>query len=105
MPRRRVPVGAAAAWLSELLPGDSVLLWYSDDDVFHERCLCWPLGGDLWVVTTPDGDTYAEHLSGTDPTALPSAWRWSPADVCRIPGGRWAPIASGVGLPGHSCGS
>ena len=55
--------------LRRLLPGHRVGLWYSDDDVWHERTLIWPATDDLrwWYVLTPDGDLYCEKIDGSDP--------------------------------------
>ena len=50
--------------LSRCLPGQTVLAWYSDDDVFHERLLVWRVDDKTWYVLTPDGDCYAEDYSG-----------------------------------------
>eukprot|EP00971_Amphidinium_carterae_P341554 6480411-Amphidinium_carterae.1 len=47
-------------------PGGSLLAWYSDDDVYHERLLVWPVVNETtdcrWVIQTPDGDLYVEPL-------------------------------------------
>ena len=57
--------GAASSWM----PGQSVLIWFSDDTVWHERVLLWPgLKGHWWCLT-PDDDMYEEDLSGgSEPT-------------------------------------
>ena len=47
---------------SKLLPGRSVLVWYADDNVWHERVLLFPKGPREWVSLTPDKDRYAERL-------------------------------------------
>ena len=59
-------VEAWANW-STLMPGRRILLWYDDDEVWHERVLLWPTSSDMtsWWVYTPDGDVYPEILNGT----------------------------------------
>ena len=53
------------SWSSRV-PGHRILVWYEDDDVWHERVLLWPshdVAGrsrDRWVVLTPDDDVYVE---------------------------------------------
>jgi len=55
--------GEEASW-SRLVPGDYVLAWFSDDDVWHELLLTW-IGEDGWAaVHTPDGDHYELRLQG-----------------------------------------
>ena len=59
----RLPDAGAAAYWNSRLPGHRALLWYDDDNVWHERLLLWPLGGHArrrWVIQTPDGDMYSE---------------------------------------------
>ena len=53
----------AAGSFSMKTSGDAVLVWYSDDDVFHERCLLWEGKDGQWSVLTPDDDIYVEDLS------------------------------------------
>ena len=36
-------VGAEVYWRG-LRPGGRLLLWYEDDDVWHERLALWPVG-------------------------------------------------------------
>ena len=55
---------------SRLLPGDSVLLWYSDDTVWHEAVILWRFGNRA-VILTPDGDVYHSPMFG-DPDDGPS---------------------------------
>ena len=42
--------------LSSCLPGDKVIVWYSDDSVYHERVLLWKAGESTWYIVTPDHD-------------------------------------------------
>ena len=55
----------AAGRLSKLQPGRRVVLRY-DEDLWHERLLCWPVDRSTarWVVLTPDDDMYEEWLIG-----------------------------------------
>ena len=39
-------------------------MWYTDDDVYHERILVWRVDEDTWYVLTPDRDLYPECWSG-----------------------------------------
>ena len=50
--------------LSQCQPGQHLAVWYSDDDVWHERLLVWRVTRDTWYTLTPDGDLYAEDFSG-----------------------------------------
>lgn len=52
--------------LNDSHPGDAILVWYPDDDVFHERCLLWPCSLGRWVIMTPDSDVYEEALPASD---------------------------------------
>jgi hypothetical protein len=49
------------AW-NKWVPGMSVLVWYSADDVWHERLLIWPGLKGGWQVLTPEDDFYLEVL-------------------------------------------
>ena len=49
---------------SKLLPGSYVMVWYSDDNVWHERLCLWPLGRYRWIIYTPDRDLYVEEFGG-----------------------------------------
>ena len=51
----------AVDW-SKAVPGDHVVVWYNNDDVWHEGLLGWPLGVETWVIRTTDGDVCAETL-------------------------------------------
>ncbi|CAE8693166.1 unnamed protein product [Polarella glacialis] len=42
----------------------ALLVFYDDDDVWHERLLLYPIQGLRWYVLTPDGDEYGETLRG-----------------------------------------
>lgn len=46
-----------------LVPGKRVLLWYSDDTVWHEALIALILNDEEAYIYTPDGDLYAETLS------------------------------------------
>ena len=54
----------AAEVLSSSLPGQIAVVWYSDDNVYHERLMVWKVTDTKWYVLTPDGDLYAEDWSG-----------------------------------------
>ena len=46
---------------------DRVLVWYNGERggrVWHERLLVRPVGPVLWLIVTPEGDTYLERLVG-----------------------------------------
>ncbi|CAE8585294.1 unnamed protein product, partial [Polarella glacialis] len=47
-----------------LFVGFALLVFYDNDDVWHERLLLYPIQGLRWYVLTPDGDEYAETLRG-----------------------------------------
>ena len=53
--------------LSQLVPGQTLAVYYSDDNVWHERLALWKQSGTHWMIYTPDSDRYVEDLSGTDP--------------------------------------
>ena len=63
----RHPGGDAERALKLLsrLPGQIAAVWYSDDEVFHERIMIWRVDALTWYVLTPDRDLYAENFSGT----------------------------------------
>ncbi|CAE7694882.1 pksN [Symbiodinium sp. CCMP2456] len=50
-----------ASWLT-LVPGDTFAVYYSDDNVYHERLALWRLQDGVWFILTPDGDLYPEDL-------------------------------------------
>ena len=53
----RVPDAADTEFWKGALPGQRVLVWFEDDDVFHERVLLWPIGTTgtkRWMIGTPD---------------------------------------------------
>ena len=56
--------------LSSCLPGDKVIVWYSDDSVYHERVLLWKTGESTWYIVTPDHDVYVEDFN--DPANGPA---------------------------------
>ena len=58
--------------VANLIPGDSIAVWYSDDTVFHERLLIWRTSPTCWYILTPDGDTYEEEYDCRDPETGPS---------------------------------
>ena len=45
-----------------LKAGQRILLWYSDDTVWHEALVGLVVGGEEAVIYTPDGDLYIERL-------------------------------------------
>ena len=51
------------AYLSIQL-GQTLGVFYNDDSVWHERLALWRVQDGIWVLHTPDGDTYAEDLRG-----------------------------------------
>ena len=59
-------VGEEAFW-SELLPGGYLVVFYSDDNVWHERVLLAEADSQHWVIETPDGDMYVENVACTSP--------------------------------------
>eukprot|EP00974_Lingulodinium_polyedra_P125726 11195582-Lingulodinium_polyedra.AAC.1 len=62
-----VPAGGLdAASLRTLRAGTRLLLYYADDDVYHERIALWPVDRGRWVMVTPDSDMYDEVVDGSD---------------------------------------
>ena len=56
-------------FLSRISAGDGLLLWFADDNVWHERVALWKHADDFtWFCLTPDGDLYAECLWNGDPS-------------------------------------
>ena len=45
-----------------LTVGSRILLWYSDDTVWHEAMVTYLVGGHEVVILTPDDDMYVESL-------------------------------------------
>ena len=64
------PAAGAAGWWRNLIPGQYVVVWYADDNVYHERLLLHKAYGSNWVMESPDGDQCIEDLSGGDPEGL-----------------------------------
>ena len=64
--------------------GTSALVWYSNDDVWHERLLVYPArsAGGFYCLS-PDGDFYVEDLRG--------AGRVGPSRVVQLEPGGSAP--------------
>ncbi len=58
-----------------LSPGDQVLVFYNDptETKWHARILLALIHADDWIILTPDGDIYAEQISGGNPDLI--AWR------------------------------
>ena len=56
--------------LLSCLPGTRLLVWYSDDTMWHERILVWKASETSWYIVTPDFDVYEESytLSGEGPS-------------------------------------
>ncbi|CAK0855451.1 unnamed protein product, partial [Prorocentrum cordatum] len=63
-------VGEEAFW-SELLPGGYVAVFYSDDNVWHERLLLGQVDAQHWVIETPDHDMYVENILCSSPEDVP----------------------------------
>eukprot|EP00438_Fugacium_kawagutii_P029259 Skav200683 [mRNA] locus=scaffold1446:222610:229350:+ [translate_table: standard] len=61
---------AGVECLQSLKPGRRILLWYSDDDVWHEAMIGVVANSELAVIYTPDGDLYLENLT-YDPVSGP----------------------------------
>ena len=59
--------------LSQCLPGDRLAVWYSDDDVYHERILIWKVSAASWFILTPDQDLYEEVFD--DPSNGPQHFK------------------------------
>ena len=53
----------AVVALSSCLPGQQGIVWYSDDNVYHERLLVWKVNESSWYILTPDNDLYVEDWS------------------------------------------
>lgn len=45
-----------------LKPGVHILLWYSDDTVWHEAMIAYVVGDTRAVIYTPDADLYIEDI-------------------------------------------
>ena len=73
-------VGAAPGFWKRLAVGETLLVYYSDDTVYHERMALWPVQDAEWLMLTPDGDTYVEDLSCADPDTGPMEVVTLPAD-------------------------
>lgn len=54
---------AGAECLRSLRPGRRILLWYADDNVWHEAMVGYVASSELAVIYTPDGDLYLEDLT------------------------------------------
>lgn len=46
----------------KLKPGSHILLWYSDDSVWHEALIAYIVGDSRAVIYTPDHDMYIEDI-------------------------------------------
>ena len=49
--------------LKSLIPGKRILLWYSDDTVWHEAMIGLVVSDRMAVIYTPDDDLYMEDLT------------------------------------------
>ena len=49
--------------LLQCLPGEKIIVWYTDDTVYHERVLLWKVSDSSWYIVTPDHDVYVEDFS------------------------------------------
>ena len=65
--------GVGRADWSQLVPGDCVLAWHDDDDVWHEFLVTMTSGSPLVAVYTPDGDHYCIMADGSEPSEGPRA--------------------------------
>ena len=76
------------AWWSTVLPGDTVVLWYSDDSVGHEALILWRFGSYA-VIYTPDSDRYVVEIFGNPADG--------PADAKQVSrDGQLPPLSKGV---------
>lgn len=57
-----IGAGAEVVCYQGLKPGKRVLLWYPDDNVWHENLIALIVGGEQAVIYTPDQDLYIECL-------------------------------------------
>ncbi|CAK0899207.1 unnamed protein product [Prorocentrum cordatum] len=77
-PELRLADGSAVgvqAFCSYLLPGDTVALWYDDDDVWHHRTLICPMSLTVWYALSLGGDCSAENMACQDPEGCSRAFR------------------------------
>ena len=51
------------SWLN-IVPGIPLAVFYTDDDVWHERLPLWRESDGKWMIYTPDKDMYVEDLRG-----------------------------------------
>ncbi|CAK0894060.1 unnamed protein product, partial [Prorocentrum cordatum] len=65
---------------NELLVGSYVAVFYTEDDVWHERQILFQVDAQHWVVYTPDGDMYIENVMAGDPDSGPCRAAILPAD-------------------------
>ena len=61
------PADSAPVRWAAVLPGDIVLVWYSDVNVFHDRYWLWLFGWECWIIVTHDGDTSLENIGSFNP--------------------------------------
>lgn len=50
-------------WYRNLIVGSHILLWYTDDHVWHEALVAYIVGGEEVVIHTPDADTYVVNIA------------------------------------------
>lgn len=81
--------------------GDYVLVFFEDDDVWHEMMICGRAGNGVVSVFTPDGDQYLLCLRG--PVGdLASACAWIPVGRGgELPGGLTHNVYCFDSLPGR----
>lgn len=60
--------------LRNILPGQSIAVWYADDTYWHERVYLWKDRGACHYIVTPDEDVYSENFS-SDPSDGPSKFK------------------------------
>jgi len=74
-PSRPGPADVEVGLLPRLVPGSRILLWYSDDDVWHEALIALRADEYTFFIFTPDQDLYATSLAcdgGDGPTKVRS---------------------------------
>ena len=70
-----LPLPVVAGWYDDLLAGTMARVFYTEEEMDHERLLLWPSGRiseqggarSHWSVRSPDGDVWEEYMSSTNP--------------------------------------
>lgn len=52
--------------LLQIVPGQTLAVFYEDDTVWHERIAIWRQEDGVWMILTPDDDRYVEDLRGLE---------------------------------------